>query len=75
MSKLNLMATFWLLHLKFTGSRIIVISFSFMKINGLIVNYLKKNQQLAQKMQNSRIFVAIVRAGSLRGMMFIQILS
>ena len=60
MYKLNLMATFRLLHLKFTGSRMIVISFSFIKINGLIVNYLKtKIQQLAQKMPNSRIIVKL----------------
>ena len=38
--KLNLKATFRLLHLKFTGSRIIVISrVTFMKMNGLIETY------------------------------------
>ena len=41
MHKLNLKATFRLIHLKFTGSRIIVISrISFMKMNGLIFNYI-----------------------------------
>ena len=51
MHKLNLKATFrLLLHLKFTGSRIIVISWaSFMKMNGLIVNYLKKKSAIGSE--------------------------
>ena len=51
MHKLNLKATFrLLLHLKFTGSRIIVISWaSFMKMVGIIVNYLKKKSAIGSE--------------------------
>ena len=84
MYKLNLMATFWLLHLKFTGSRIIVISWvNFMKMNGLILNYILGRKKSAigsenAKFQNILVALCIMRgAGSLRGRMctFIQILS
>ena len=51
------MATFWLLHLKFTGSRIIFI---IRVINVLIVNYvLEKKSAISSENANSRIFVGL----------------
>ena len=56
MYKLNLMATFWLLHLKFTGSRIIVISWvNFMKMNGLILNYILGRKKISNWLRKCKI--------------------